>query len=213
MPSLSGAGAALGLRHRLEVEGEHKGKMHLDASTRRTPVQPVMLRHRLRLAHLQVAGDEKQDARPALRQQRQICGSCSPMRRATARMVSSSGPISAAMASIACCVNLFSGACLMQGGCNVNDGDGAMKSRVLTEQFITKAARTRQRCRLGAVTRPGAGRGGIRPTEGARADATADRGIAEAFPHSSPIGTPRTDRRAGAGCRCDPYCPDLARLF
>jgi hypothetical protein len=159
MPSLSGAGAALGLRHRLEVEGEHNGKMHLDASTRRTPVQPVMLRHRLRLAHLQVAGDEKQDARPALRQQRQICGSCSPMRRATARMVSSSGPISAAMASIACCVNLFSGACLMQGGCNVNDGDGAMKSRVLTEQFITKAARTRQRCRLGAVTRPGAGRG------------------------------------------------------
>jgi hypothetical protein len=30
-----------------EVEGEHPGKIRLDASTRRMPAQPVMLRHGL----------------------------------------------------------------------------------------------------------------------------------------------------------------------
>jgi len=51
-------------------------------------VQPVVLRDRLRLAHLQVGGNQEQDVRAALRQHppkfKQICKACDVCRHATA---------------------------------------------------------------------------------------------------------------------------------
>jgi hypothetical protein len=94
---LSGAGAAPFVHPRLEVEGEHPGKMRLNPRPCSPFAQTVMLRQRLRLARLQVGGPRNRISARPFGSTRQICGSWSPMRWATARMVSSFGPISTAI--------------------------------------------------------------------------------------------------------------------